>query len=143
MPQPPLTPYEKVNIVDEKGFLVNFSANSGAGNSNDGVPVSEAAMPPGGQGSIGWISAIFQNLISRLPLPRQLTASYSTVSNAGAIASGASSISVANAGEASGFLNGETLPVGVSLEWNSSWNNTLSKVTYDATGTTFLIVEVR
>jgi len=47
--------------------------------------------------------------------------------------------SIANVGAASGTVNGVTLPAGTTVNFAPDKNNTLSGITYDATGTTFLI----
>lgn len=47
--------------------------------------------------------------------------------------------SIANVGGASGTVNGVTLPAGATVNFAPDDNNNLNGITYDATGTTFLI----
>jgi hypothetical protein len=51
--------------------------------------------------------------------------------------------SIANVGTASGTVNGITLPAGTTVNFAPDKNNSLSGITYDATGTTFLITWVQ
>ncbi|NIP30412.1 MAG: hypothetical protein GTN59_07580 [Candidatus Dadabacteria bacterium] len=48
--------------------------------------------------------------------------------------------SVLNAGSAAGTWNGVSLPAGVSIPWSQVANrDTYGAISYDATGTTFII----
>lgn len=51
--------------------------------------------------------------------------------------------SIANVGAASGTVNGVTVPAGTTVNFAPDKNNYLSGVTYDATGTTFLITWIQ
>jgi hypothetical protein len=51
--------------------------------------------------------------------------------------------SIANVGGAAGLVNGVTLPAGATVNFAPDKNNTLSGITYDATGTTFLITWIQ
>jgi hypothetical protein len=51
--------------------------------------------------------------------------------------------SIANVGAASGTVNGITLPAGTTVNFAPDKNNSLSGITYDATGTTFLITWIQ
>ena len=51
--------------------------------------------------------------------------------------------SIANVGGAAGTVNGITLPAGATVNFAPDKNNSLSGVTYDATGTTFLITWIQ
>ena len=54
------------------------------------------------------------------------------------------SVSIANVGSAPGTVNSVALPVGVTLNFDAgALNNTLGTISYDATGTTFLITEMK
>jgi hypothetical protein len=58
----------------------------------------------------------------------------------GAISSGLYSFSVANVGSASGLLDGQVLPAGVTVNFDAgALNNTLGGMNFDATGTTFVV----
>ena len=61
----------------------------------------------------------------------------------GTIATGATSVAIANNGNATGTVNGIDLPPGVTINFQSNWINVLGAISYNATGTTFLIQEVR
>jgi hypothetical protein len=51
--------------------------------------------------------------------------------------------SIANVGAASGTVNGVTIPAGTTVNFAPDKNNSLSGITYDATGTTFLITWIQ
>ncbi|MFN6572366.1 hypothetical protein [Dendronalium sp. ChiSLP03b] len=75
----------------------------------------------------------------RLPVSAQLTPAYNSVSNSGTVSAGKTAIAVFNFGANAGTLNGVSFPSGARVGWEATGNNTLAAVTYDATGTTFLI----
>lgn len=53
------------------------------------------------------------------------------------------SASIANVGSAAGTVQGVPLPAGVTLNFDAGvLNNTLDKIDFDATGTTFLVTVV-
>ena len=61
----------------------------------------------------------------------------------GTVASGLYSFSIANVGAASGTVNGETLPAGVTINFDGgALNNTLGGMIFDATGTTFVVTSI-
>ena len=72
-----------------------------------------------------------------------LTGDFNIVTNSGTIAAGAQSVAIANIGDSDGLVNGKTYPAGLSLNWSGDGVRTLDEFTYDATGTTFVITEVR
>lgn len=62
------------------------------------------------------------------------------VNTTGATPGGIYSFSIANVGSAAGTVDGETLPAGVTINFDGgALNNTLGSLAYDATGTTFVI----
>ena len=65
------------------------------------------------------------------------------VMTAGIIPSGAFQISVANLGYAEGTVQGSKLPPGISLDFTADAGDYLSQMTYDATGTEFIITIVQ
>lgn len=61
----------------------------------------------------------------------------------GTVASGLYSFSIANVGAASGTVNGETLPAGVTINFDGgALNNTLGGMIFNATGTTFVVTSI-
>ena len=53
---------------------------------------------------------------------------------------GVYSFSIANVGAAAGSVDGQILPAGTTINYDGgALNNTLGSISYDATGTTFLI----
>ena len=71
------------------------------------------------------------------------TPTLSIVSTSGTIASGCVSVSVANTGASNGVLLEETIAPGVVIDFVAPWADTIGAITYNATGTTFLIQELR
>lgn len=62
------------------------------------------------------------------------------INAAGSTPAGVYSFSIANVGSAAGTVNGEPLPAGVTINFDGgALNNTLYNISYDATGTTFVI----
>ena len=57
----------------------------------------------------------------------------------GAIPNNTYSFTISNVGSASGTVDGQVLPAGTSISFNAELNNTLSSLSYDASGTTFLV----
>jgi hypothetical protein len=58
----------------------------------------------------------------------------------GSTPTGVYSFSIANVGTAAGLVNGQSVPAGVTLNFDGgSLNNTLNSLPYDASGTTFII----
>lgn len=59
---------------------------------------------------------------------------------AGATVDGWYSFSIANVGSADGVVGGVSIPAGTTLNFDAGvLNNTLASITYDATGTKFII----
>lgn len=65
-------------------------------------------------------------------------------SGPGSIPSGVYSFSIANVGAAAGTVNGQSLPAGVTINYDAgSLNNTFTnELIFDATDTTFLVTAV-
>jgi glutamine cyclotransferase len=57
----------------------------------------------------------------------------------GSVPNNVYSFSISNVGSASGTVDGQILPAGTTINYNAELNNTLNGLSYDATGTTFLI----
>ena len=80
-------------------------------------------------------------VVSKTPATR--TPTLTLTSTSGTVASGCVSLSIANTGATSGTVLGASLPSGVTVDLEASWGDVLGAVAYDATGTTFLILELR
>lgn len=76
-----------------------------------------------------------------LPNP-ELTPTLTTAILGGTIAAGAVAISIANIGSANAIVLGATLPPGAAIDW-APHSGTIGAITYDATGTSLLIQELR
>lgn len=76
--------------------------------------------------------------------PQKRAVKVMSVTNvSGTFGDGAYSASVANVGATAGTVGGVAFPAGTTLNFDAGvLNNTLSAITYDATGTTFLITEM-
>lgn len=79
------------------------------------------------------------------PLPARLygiteTPEIATVTSSGNTTSGALSVSITNVGLANGTVGGATIAPGLSINISASPGNNIASFSYDATGTTFLIV---
>ena len=75
--------------------------------------------------------------------PQQRIAKVTSLSNAsGSLSNGTYGFSIANVGAAAGTVNGQSLPVGVTINFDPGVNNTITGISYDATGTTFLITYI-
>ena len=71
------------------------------------------------------------------------TPSLTSVTNAGTIVFGARSVSIANVGSAAGTILGTSVDAGMTVNFTAQGSDTLAAITYNATGTNFLIAEVR
>jgi hypothetical protein len=61
----------------------------------------------------------------------------------GATPAGVYSISIANVGAAAGVVNGVSIPAGVTINYDGGgMQNTLTAMSYNATGTTFVITYI-
>jgi hypothetical protein len=71
------------------------------------------------------------------------TPGIATLTGAGLTTAGVYSFSIANIGSASGLVGGESIPAGMTVSFDGgSLNNTLGSISYDATGTTFIITYI-
>jgi hypothetical protein len=75
--------------------------------------------------------------------PAQRTSRVVSVSNVpGAVPNGSYGFSIANVGSAAGTVDGQSLPAGVTINFDPGVNNTILGLPYDATGTDFLITYI-
>jgi len=71
--------------------------------------------------------------------PQNRTSVIKYKTNPGSIPNGTYGFSIANVGAAAGTVDGNTLPAGVTVNFDPGVNNTIAGLPYDATGTAFLI----
>jgi hypothetical protein len=75
--------------------------------------------------------------------PQARAPRYSITSTTGSTTANVYSFSIANVGSAAGTVDGQSLPVGVTVNFDAgALNNTLGSLAYNATGTTFIITYV-
>jgi hypothetical protein len=75
--------------------------------------------------------------------PAQRTSRIVSVSNVpGLVPDGSYGFSIANVGTAAGTVDGQSLPAGVTVNFDPGVNNTILGLPYDATGTDFLITYI-
>jgi hypothetical protein len=65
-----------------------------------------------------------------------------TFTTAGVVPSPIYSFSIANVGTTAGTVDGYSLPAGVTINYDPGLNNTIQGISFDATGTTFLITYI-
>jgi hypothetical protein len=91
---------------------------------------------PTGAATEATLLSVDTKLTSVLRTPRIVT----VVNTTGATPAGAFSFSIANVGTASGIVDTEVLPAGVTINFDAgALNNTLDVLSFDATGTTFVV----
>jgi hypothetical protein len=74
------------------------------------------------------------------PQQRKPVVAYDTL--AGSIPDGTYGFSIANVGATAGTVNGLPLPAGVTINFDPGVNNTIVGISFDATGTDFLITYI-
>ena len=70
------------------------------------------------------------------------TPSIISVTGAGTTPANVYSMSIANVGAAAGVINGVSIPAGVTINYDGGFNNTLTQMSYNATGTRFIITSI-
>jgi len=71
------------------------------------------------------------------------TPGIATLTGAGLTTAGVYSFSIANIGSASGLVGGESIPAGMTVSFDGgALNNTLGSISFNATGTTFIITYI-
>ena len=89
------------------------------------------------------IQAVF-NALTGTTNGQQRTPQILSDSGPGITPIGVYSFSIANVGGVSGSVDGRVLPAGTTINYDAgALNNTLSSISYDATGTTFLITWIQ
>lgn len=131
-------PYQRSLTNSSAGTTSNPDVAHFALNYSEESPITGATMPSGGIGTIGWQSAIWKQLAGV-----QRTPGFLNATTTGTITAGAKSVNIKNVGSAVGTVLTVNLPVGETLSFATTGNDTLGAIAYNATGTTFLISEVR
>lgn len=133
----------EATLVLIKNLITNLAAKS------ETQPVSISSLPLATNAATESTLATIGTLIDELTTPndiqitRQLIRTYTPtflrVSTSGTISSGKESISINNVGTANGTVLGVTLKPDEGISFEAPQNCILSSVSYDATGTEFLI----
>ena len=85
------------------------------------------------------IAGFLDDILTKLQSAERTPGVLSTTTS-GMTPVGAYSISIANVGAGNGVVNGQTIPAGVTLNFDGgALNNTVSPLVYNAAGTTFVI----
>lgn len=80
------------------------------------------------------------NSIDAKLVPEKRTPGVISTSTTGSTTAGWYSFSIANIGSSAGDVEGQSIPAGTVLNFDAgALNNTLESISYDATGTTFII----
>jgi hypothetical protein len=89
------------------------------------------------------LQGIIDTLIAGVCCPPQQRTPVVVIDNSsGAIPPGTYGFSIANVGTAAGTVAGQSLPAGVTINFDPGVNNTIAGLLYDPTGTTFLITYI-
>jgi hypothetical protein len=131
-------PYQRSLTNSSAGTMSNPDVAHFALNYSEESPITGATMPTGGAGILGWLSAIWRQLSGN-----QRTPGFLSATTTGTVTAGAKSVVIKNVGGAVGTVLTANLPTGESLSFATTGNDTLGAIAYNATGTTFLISEVR
>ena len=131
-------PYQRSLTNSSAGTTSNPDVAHFALNYSEENPITGATMPTGGVGIIGWLSAIWRQLSGN-----QRTPGFLNTTTTGTITAGAKFVNIKNVGSAVGTVLTADLPAGESLSFATNGNDTLGAIIYNATGTIFLISEVR
>ncbi|MFM6018954.1 MAG: hypothetical protein ACKPCI_21210 [Dolichospermum sp.] len=131
-------PYQRSLTNSSAGTISNPDVAHFALNYSEESPITGATMPSGGVGIIGWLSAIWKQLLGN-----QRTPGFVNTNTTGTITTGAKSVNIKNVGSAVGTVLTANLPIGETLSFATTGNDTLGAIAYNATGTIFLISEVR
>ena len=131
-------PYQRSLTNSSAGTTDNPDVAHFALDYSEESPITGATMPTGGGGIIGWLSAIERQLSGN-----QRTPGFLSTTTTGTIAAGAKFVVIKNIGSAVGTVLTVNLPIGESLNFTTNGNDTIGAIAYNATGTIFLISEVR
>lgn len=118
------------------------------------VQWDNSQTPPAIAGEL-WFNVTTGQYLSTIPLQthyRIYTGADDTTENSvtnaattssGIVPSGAYQVSIANIGDADGFVQGSKLPAGYTFEFTADAGDFLEQITYDATGTEFIVTIVQ
>jgi hypothetical protein len=134
-------------VVNEDGALLVSSTGGGGGGGGTQYANGASAVTPVGNQVIYNESGVAKAVTPSQPLPTTIAAKtvtptmLRTSATTPAIPTGVYSISIANVGSATGTVLGANLNAGEVISIDAgAVNNTLGAITYNATGTEFLIV---
>lgn len=74
--------------------------------------------------------------------PELRTPRIASNTGSGTVPNGTYSFSIANVGTAAGTVGGVSVPAGVTINYDPGLNNVIDGISFDATGTTFLITYI-
>ena len=132
-----------VNGTDIGDVTINNGAGVSAVNIQDGgnsITIDATSLPlPTGAATEVTLAAVNTKLTAASRTPNIRT----YVSVVGSTTAGIYSFSIANVGLAAGTVDSQTLPAGVTVNFDGgAMNNTLGAMSFDATGTTFVVTWV-
>lgn len=131
------------DLIAELAAGINVNVTNGTGtaavNIRDGgnsITVDATSLPlPTGAATEVTLAAVNTKLTSAARTPNILTDV-----GVGLTPTGIYSFSIANVGTAAGLVNGQSVPAGVTINFDAgALNNTLNSLPYNASGTTFII----
>ena len=116
---------------------VNASGHVNIADGGGSITVDATSLPlPTGASTEATLLLVNNNLSSASRTPNIRT----YVNAVGSTTAGIYSFSIANVGSAAGTVDSQTLPAGVTVNFDGgAMNNTLGAMSFDATGTTFVV----
>ena len=130
----PADPSTYTGIKTDASGVLAIQDNGGS------ITVDATSLPlPTGAATEATLLLVNNNLSSASRTPGIKT----YVNAVGSTTAGIYSFSIANVGSASGLVDGEVLPAGVTVNFDGgAMNNTLTAMAFDATGTTFVVTTI-
>lgn len=106
----------------------------------DGVPIDLAVENVGTEADPVWVLA---TVIMTTNTGIQRDVLLTTEVGPGSVEAGARSVSITNTGAETGLVLGVPFPAGASYSLQAEGNDTLAAISFDATGTTFVVSVIR
>jgi hypothetical protein len=148
-----------IRLTDNGDINVEIQTNNNESVSQGTAP-DDVSGPTSGSGYLKWLGGIWDlinKILSRFPektaagkIPvdvsfpsGQVAATFISSTTTGDIAAGHTAVSVFNFGNAAGILLGSSLPSGASVSFSAPEGKTLAAISFNATGTQFLITGVQ